>query len=66
MAVGIALNILSNYITDYLKGIAGQKKIKLEVVIERHPDYSCKKLIYEGDISGLYNLASTIEKLANE
>lgn len=65
-AVSVALNVLSSYLADYFKGMAGKKTVKLEVVVERKGNYTCKKLTYEGDISGLPDLAGAIEKIANE
>ena len=66
MAVSIALNVISNYITEFFKGSAGTKSVKLEIIVERKTNYSCKKLKYQGDVSGVLDLAKTIEGIASE
>jgi hypothetical protein len=66
MAVNLALNVIANYITDYFKGAASEKPIKLEFVVEKRDGYSCKKLTYEGDISGINDLSDIISEIADE
>ena len=63
--VSIALNVLSNYLTDYFKG-SPRHEVKLTLVVERSEDHSCKKLTYEGDVSGLQSLSSAITQLTHE
>src|SRR6266540_1393657 len=58
-AVSIALGIISNYATDFFKGMPG-KKVKLTVIVEKKKDKSCKKLSYEGNVAGLASLADIV------
>jgi hypothetical protein len=34
-AASIAINVLSNYITDFFKGLSGSQRVKLEIVVEK-------------------------------
>ena len=61
--VSVALNVLSNYLTDFFKGMTGRKTVKLDIVVENNGDASCKKISYEGDIEGLKSLADVLRKL---
>ena len=65
-AISIALGLVTNYLTDYFKGIGGSHKVKLSFVVEKRGSKVCKKLSYEGDIKGLSNLAESIKALADE
>jgi hypothetical protein len=58
-AVSVALGIISNYATDFFKGMPS-KKIKLNIVVEKKKDRACKQLSYEGDIAGLASLPEII------
>lgn len=61
--VSIALNVLSNYITDFFKGTFGEKKVKLDVVVEVTPKKTYKRISYEGNADGLKNLDKIIKSL---
>jgi len=65
-AVSVALGVLSNYITEFLKGTPGQKRAKLDIVVERSGDMSCKKISYEGDVEGIKSLAEIVRQISNE
>jgi len=60
------LSVLSNYITDFFKGVPGQKTVKLDIVVERNGDMSCKKISYEGDVNGLILFVDVIRQISNE
>ncbi|WP_150430674.1 hypothetical protein [Dechloromonas sp. CZR5] len=64
--ISVALNVISNYATDFFKGISGGKSIKLEVVIEKTKSKTCKKITYQGDVDGLKNLPEIIREIADE
>ena len=64
-AVSLALGIISNYLTDIFKGTP-DKKIKLDIAVERKGDHVCKKLTYEGDALGLAEIADTILRISDE
>ena len=64
-AVSVALGIVSNYATDFFKGMPN-KKVKLTVVVEKKKDRSCKKVDYEGDVAGLASLAKIVREISDE
>jgi hypothetical protein len=64
-AVTVALGIISNYLTDIFRGTP-DKKIKLDIAIERKGNSISKKLTYEGDPAGLKEIADAILRIANE
>jgi hypothetical protein len=61
--VSIALNVLSNYITDFFKGSFGNKTVKLDIYVETHKGKKVKKIIYNGNSEGLKNLPEIIKSL---
>jgi len=63
--VSVALNIISNYATDFFKGIAGEKKVKFDVIVEQNGKVKSKRIHYEGDIEGLSQLPQVIKELKN-
>jgi hypothetical protein len=65
-AVTVALGVLSNLITDFFKGIPGKKTAKLNVVVEKRIDKTCKKISYDGDIAGIISLAKVIKRISDE
>lgn len=64
--VSVALNVISNYATDFFKGMAGGKSVKLEVVVETTKTKTCMRISYEGDIEGLKDLPKIIREVADE
>lgn len=61
--ITVALNVLSNYLSDFFKGMVDQKNVKIEIIIETKKNIETKKITYEGDISGLTKLDSVIDSL---
>jgi hypothetical protein len=61
--ISIALNVISNYATDFFKGIAGEKKITIDLVVEQNEKKKSKRIHYEGDINGLNKLSQIIKEL---
>lgn len=64
--VSVALGVLTNYLTDFLKGGLREKPVRLEIVVEREGNQHSKKLSYEGPVSGLAALQEPIERLSRE
>jgi hypothetical protein len=64
-AVSVALGVVSNYLTEMFKGLP-DRKIKLDIVVERKGDRVCKKLTYEGSAPGLSEIAETIYRISDE
>lgn len=64
--ISITLNVLSNYLTDWFKGISKNNQwIKLSYVIETKSE-SYKKLSYQGDLEGLKQLPKIIKEINDE
>lgn len=66
MAVSLALSVIGNYLTDFFRGIPGRKGVKIDIVIERRRDRSCKKITYEGDVQGLTRLVDIMRQISDE
>jgi hypothetical protein len=61
--VSVSLNILSSYIYDRLKGIIGEKNVKIEFHIETKEKGKIIKIDYKGDAEGIKNLENIIKTL---
>lgn len=59
--VGVALNVLSNYIYDFLKGAAGSKKVRLTCVMEKTVKKTAVKFDFEGPVDKLPEVESVIK-----
>ena len=59
--VSIALNVLSNYLTDFFKGSFSEKKVKIEIYVEERKDVKFKKITYEGNVEGIKELENIIK-----
>ena len=64
-AVSVALGVISNHLTEIFRGTP-DKKIKLDIAVERRGDRVSKKLTYEGDATGLAEIADTILRIGDE
>lgn len=64
-AVSIALGIISNYATDFFKGLPN-KKVKFSIVVEKNAERVSKKIDYEGDVAGLASLEGAIRRIVDE
>jgi hypothetical protein len=61
--ITIAINVISNYLTDWFKGILPlERKVKLRVVIETSQG-NYKEIEYEGTEDGLRNLPKIIKEV---
>lgn len=60
--VSIALNIISTYLTDFFKGIPGEKKVRLDVVVECTKGKKYLRVHYEGDERGLAEVGKAIHE----
>lgn len=65
-AIQVALGVLTNYVSDFLKSSGKPATIKLDIVVERKADRLCKKISYEGPIEGLQTLAEAVKRVADE
>jgi hypothetical protein len=61
--VSIALGVISNYLTDFFKGMPSVGKAKLDIVVEtRKKTY--KKIHYEGPVSGLEKITEVVKEVS--
>lgn len=64
--VTVALNVISNYLTEWFRGIPrDSRKAKLSIIIETKSELY-KKIEYEGPPDGLKDLPEVIRELHNE
>lgn len=61
--ISVALGIISNYLTDFFKGRGANAAVKIDIIIEETKTTKCKKVSYEGDISGLQSLEKIVREL---
>ena len=64
--VSVALNVFSNYCTDFFKGIPGRKKVVLDVVVEDKKEKRSKKIHYEGEVEGLKEINEIVGKVFSD
>jgi len=58
--LNVALGVIANYVTDWFKGVRGEKKVKLDVVVEVSPERTYKRVHYEGPVEGLNEFTDTV------
>jgi hypothetical protein len=63
--ISVALNVISNYCTDFFKGIPGRNKVVLNIVVEDKNCKKTKKIHYEGQADGLKELSEIVGKVFN-
>lgn len=61
--ISIATGVISNYLTDWFKGITGQRRVRFSFAIEKK-DGTYKRIDYDGPPDGLQNLPGIIEKVS--
>lgn len=63
--VSIALGVISNYLTDWFRGMpTGRRKAKLDIVLQVGKG-QYKKLHYEGPVEGLEDLAAVAREVGS-
>ena len=59
--ISVALGVISDYVTEFLRGIPGDKnRVKLEIVAEPTEGGVCKRFKYDGPAEQLHNLPEII------
>ncbi|MCM8570292.1 hypothetical protein NE848_12945 [Gramella jeungdoensis] len=64
--LSVGINVLSDYISDYFKGSFGEKKVKLELIVETKKNEEYKSLNYEGSVEGLKEVPKIVKSMKNE
>jgi hypothetical protein len=62
--ISVALGVISNYLTDWFRGIPESNKVKIDIVVETKSG-AYKRVRYEGDPDGLKNLPDVIREVNN-
>ena len=60
--VSVALNVLSNYVTDWMKGVSGAARVHLSIVVERTDTTKTTRINYDGSPEGF----KTVEKAVKD
>jgi hypothetical protein len=61
--ISVSLNVLSNYVTDFFKGINGEKRARLEIYLETKGKKKYKRITYNGPPEGIKDLEKVIKSL---
>lgn len=63
--ISLALGGISNYLTDWFKGLVGQKNAQLDIVVETKKK-TYKRIRYKGHISGLEEILDIIREVCSD
>lgn len=65
--ISVALNLISNYVTDFFKGSKNSKKVNLEIYVETEETKKTKKIIkkitYQANSEGLKELPEILKSI---
>lgn len=61
--IGVAIDLIRDYALSIFKGSGSDKRVKLEVVVEREETRTYQKVNYEGDVAGLEMVADMVLKV---
>jgi hypothetical protein len=61
--LNIAFGVVSNYATDFFKGMVGRRKVKFDIIIERVKGKEFKRIRFEGEPDELKDLPKIIREL---
>jgi hypothetical protein len=64
-AVTIALNVISNYLTDWLKGVRGKKDASLDIVVQKTKSGKFVVVKYNGTAEGMKTLPAILREVAD-
>jgi hypothetical protein len=66
-AISVALNIIGNYATDFLRGRSHEgDEAKLDIVVETKGRTSFKKISYSGPADGIMGLDSVVRRVLDD
>ncbi len=63
--VSVAIGVIANYATDFLKGRHGEPTVRLDVVVEKSKSKSCQKISYTGPVKGLDDLPDIVREVGS-
>ena len=62
--VSVAIGVVANYATDFLKGRLGEPTVRFDVVVETTKSKSCHRVSYTGPVDGLDGLPDIIREVS--
>lgn len=62
-AVSVALNVLSNYVTEYFKGMKADPRVELCIIHQNATTKKSTRLRYKGPVSGMKDVETVIRNL---
>ena len=65
-AISVALGVVSNYVYELFGRLPGRHRARLDVVVERSPRKTTKRITYEGDAEGVTALLPAVEKMLRD
>jgi hypothetical protein len=63
--VDVSLNIISSYVYDLFKGKTEDPRVRCTFVYQGQENSKCKKVSYEGPVSGLATVKDIVQELHN-
>ncbi len=63
--VSVALNVLSNYLTDFFKGVTGSRRVTFDVVVERTKTKRSVRVHYDGTPEDFVHFADAVNGAIN-
>ena len=61
-AISVAIGVISNYLTDWFKGTVGDKRVRLDIVVEIEGS-KYKRVHYDGNVEGLRELPKILREV---
>jgi hypothetical protein len=65
-ATQIALGVIASYISEHLQGFRPGQSVELSFIVETSKSRTCKKLTYQGPVSGIKDLPQIFRELDSE
>lgn len=66
LAVQLALNVISSYLSDYFKGRSSAATVKLSIVVEKTKAGEYRQVNYDGPVAGLKDVAEVVRRVRDE
>lgn len=64
--VNVALGVVANYVTDFFRGMGGEKRVRFSIVVKDKATGSYKRFKYDGDPAGVREFARLATRIDND
>ena len=64
--VSIAINVISNYLSDMFRGLPVGRDVRLDLVVEKASRRKCVRVRYEGKLEGLRDLPKVVREASKD